>query len=151
MSIYHVDTQVEADFADRLAVDELIRLVESVLKQEKQPTGVSLTLVITDDQHIRALNRDFRGVDRSTDVLAFGDAEDVEFVTAASAPPYLGDVVVSYSAASAQAAERGYPVEKELALLVVHGVLHLLGYGHSSESERQLMWARQEEILRHWH
>ncbi len=60
---------------------------------------------------------------------------------------YLGDVIVSYPRAVVQAGEHGHPVEQELNLLVVHGLLHLLGYDHASEEERALMWARQETIL----
>jgi len=146
--VYHIDVQVEGDFSQRIVVDDLARIVRTVLEQSEQPPDAAVTLVIVDDERIRQLNRTFRGVDHATDVLAFGVGDDSAFVTPEELPPYLGDVVVSYPTAVAQAAAMGHSVEEELALLVVHGCLHLLGYDDATEQERQRMWARQEEILR---
>jgi probable rRNA maturation factor len=107
-----------------------------------------VAVVITDDAGIQELNHDFLGIDAPTDVLSFSAQEEAEgFVAAPEEESYLGDVIVSYPRAVAQADEAGHPVEQELALLIVHGVLHLLGYDHTEEEERALMWARQETIL----
>ncbi len=95
---------------------------------------------------IQALNRTFRQVDSPTDVLAFPAAEGNDFVLPPELPPYLGDVIISYPTALAQAEAQGHPVEQELTLLIVHGCLHLLGYDHETEEERQQMWARQEAL-----
>lgn len=143
--------QIEVQFAPRFAkaVDEesLRRAARETLRHEGVAGEVELSFVITDNEGIRELNRQFRDVDAPTDVLAFGGGEDI-FVYAPQATPYLGDVIISYERALAQAQEQGHPVEEELNLLAVHGLLHLLGYDHSDEEGRAKMWARQEEILR---
>lgn len=129
-----------------LAADRLRATAEAVLRREGRPG--ELALVITDDQGIRELNREFLGEDVPTDVLSFSAQEDAgPFVAAPEAGAYLGDVIISYPRAIEQAEELGHPVEQELNLLVVHGVLHLLGYDHATEEDKALMWSRQESIL----
>jgi probable rRNA maturation factor len=168
MSTYQIEVQVDPALTDRVSPDPLARIVAAALGYAQQPPDTEVTLVITDDAHIRELNREFRGVDGSTDVLSFPARENAApcetppgtgaeqgeegkapwgFVTPADLPPYLGDVIISYPTALAQATEQGWAVEDELALLVVHGCLHLLGHDHATEEERQRMWASQEEIL----
>ena len=128
--------------------EELLRHVTTeVLRREGVKGQVALSVVITDDQAIQELNRQFRDVDAPTDVLAFGSGEEGDFVTAPGEPAYLGDVVISYPRAVVQTEEYGQSIDRELALLAVHGVLHLLGYDHLNEAERAEMWARQNEIL----
>jgi len=106
-------------------------------------------LLITDDENIKRLNLRYRGQDRETDVLAFGMENDQgRFISPPPLPPHLGDVVVSYPRAAAQAEACGHSIEKELDRLVLHGLLHLLGYDDQSDEERQRMWDRQERILR---
>lgn len=141
-----VEVQVAEAFERLVAADALRAVAEATLRQE----GVAgeLTLVITDDAGIQELNRDFLDIDAPTDVLAFSAREDTgAFVVAPEGGDYLGDVIVSYPRAVAQAGEQGHPVEQELALLVAHGVLHLLGYDHAEAEEQTLMWARQAAIL----
>ena len=124
------------------------RLREAALKtlaHEAFPGRAELTLVITGDDQICALNRQYRGVDRPTDVLAFGD-DQVE--AAADKPFYLGDVIISYPRAHAQAQAAGHSTADELALLVIHGVLHLLGHDHAGRNEKRKMWAVQDDVLR---
>jgi probable rRNA maturation factor len=126
--------------------DRLQVVAETVLRHEGR--AGQLTLVLTDDEGIRQLNRDFLGRDRATDVLAFATQEESEpFVAAPEAETYLGDVIISYPRAVAQAEELGHPAHDELDLLVVHGVLHLLGYDHATEEEKTVMWSRQQAIL----
>jgi probable rRNA maturation factor len=97
---------------------------------------------------IKTLNREFRGQDKETDVLAFGMENDQDrLVSPPSVPPHLGDVVVSYPRAVAQAEAHGHSTEEELARLVVHGLLHLLGYDDRTDEQRQTMWDKQETIL----
>jgi probable rRNA maturation factor len=129
--------------------EELERTARLVLELEHVATEASLTVVITDDKEIQALNRQFRGVDAPTDVLAFAEEEAGQvFVDGSDEPPYLGDVIVSLPRARVQAAEQGHSTAQELRLLVAHGVLHLLGYDHAAPDEEAAMWARQDEILR---
>ncbi len=141
-----VAVQIAPAFASSLSASHLETVAIAALCHED--TSGQVTLVITDDQAIQGLNRDFLGRDAPTDVLAFSAQQDGgPFVAAPEAGGYLGDVIVSYPRAVVQAGEQGHPVEQELNLLVVHGLLHLLGYDHASEEERALMWARQETIL----
>jgi len=145
---YVVDVQVDPPFVDRVAVDALVAVAERVLRQAGQPAGTTLTLVITDDETIRALNRTYRAEDSATDVLSFSATEGDAFVTPDDEAAYLGDVIVSFPTALAQAGARGEPVEDELRLLVAHGCLHLLGYDHATPEEEAAMWALQAEALR---
>jgi probable rRNA maturation factor len=141
-----IEVQVAPAFAAAVPVADLKWAVERVLRREDRPGEV--TVVVTDEQGIRELNRDFLDQDEVTDVLAFATQEDVgPFVPAPEAGKYLGDVIVCYPRAVEQALEQDHSVPEELALLVVHGVLHLLGYDHASEPEEAAMWALQEEIL----
>lgn len=106
----------------------------------------SLSIVITDDETIAALNQQYRGIDTPTDVLSFpADEPPVEMLEEAA---YLGDLLIAFPYASAQAAREGHPLSDSLALLVVHGSLHLLGYDHDSAENRARMWAAQDNALR---
>ncbi len=141
-----VEVQVAPAFAHAVPAADVQRAAEEVLRREDRPGEV--TIVVTDEQGIRELSRDFLGRDEITDVLAFATQEEVgPFVPAPEAGKYLGDVIICYPRAVEQATEHEHPLEEELALLVVHGVLHLLGYDHATEQERAAMWARQGEIL----
>jgi probable rRNA maturation factor len=109
---------------------------------------VVLTLTLVDDDEIREINRQHRQIDRPTDVLSFPliDGTDA-FALPPGAPRELGDVVVSYPRAVAQAEEYGHSVDRELAYLVVHGVLHILGHDHEIPAEQAIMRAREEAAL----
>ena len=113
---------------------------------------VYVSLVLTDDAAIAALNRAFRGVDAPTDVLSFPQLEaaaPAHSVPAlpADAPLPLGDIVVSLRRAEAQARDYGHARVREIGFLLVHGLLHLLGYDHQTPPEAATMEARQEAIL----
>lgn len=103
---------------------------------------IGMTIVITDDDQLHRLNQEFLGIDAPTDVLSF-PAEEID---PDSGEEYLGDILISYPRAVAQAASRDIDVRDELQLLVVHGALHLLGYDHT-ENEKEAMWAIQSQIL----
>jgi len=109
---------------------------------------VILTLTIVDDDEIHQLNREHRDVDRPTDVLSFPliDGTDA-FALPPGMPRELGDVVVSYPRAVAQAEEYGHSVARELTYLVVHGVLHILGHDHEVPEEQAVMRAREEAAM----
>jgi probable rRNA maturation factor len=142
-----VDVQTAPRFAGEVDEEMLRRVTAEALRHEGTEGEIALSVVITDDGAVRELNREFRDVDAPTDVLAFGIGEESDFVTAPGEPAYLGDVIISYPRAVIQAEEYGHSINRELALLTVHGVLHLLGYDHVDEVERTEMWARQNEIL----
>jgi probable rRNA maturation factor len=142
-----VEVQTAPGFAGKVDAELLRRVAIEALRREGVEGEVALSAVITDDEAVRELNRQFRDVDAPTDVLAFGSGEEGDFVTAPGESAYLGDIVIAYPHAVAQAEERGHSIDRELALLTVHGVLHLLGYDHVVEAERTEMWAIQNEIL----
>jgi probable rRNA maturation factor len=142
-----VDVQTAPRFAGEVDEELLRHVTAEALRHEGIEGEIALSVVITDDGAVRELNREFRDVDAPTDVLAFGIGEESDFVTAPGEPAYLGDVIISYPRAVIQAEEYGHSINRELALLTVHGVLHLLGYDHVDEVERTEMWARQNEIL----
>ncbi|HEY8518231.1 MAG TPA: rRNA maturation RNase YbeY [Candidatus Binatia bacterium] len=111
--------------------------------------GTELSIALVGDEEMHRLNRDFRGKDRTTDVLAFAQREG-EGVQAPldGAPALLGDVVISLPTAERQAAERGHALERELTELLVHGILHLLGYDHErSPAEARRMFGKQRELV----
>lgn len=121
----------------------LERAARAVLEHEgAAPCEVSIHL--TDDAGIHALNRTYRHVDKPTDVLSFPLGEDA---VVPGEVRLLGDVVISVERARAQAEEYGHAFEREVAFLVVHGVLHLLGFDHETEEDRQEMRAREEAVL----
>ena len=103
-----------------------------------------LTVVLAGDAQLQALNRQYLGIDAPTDVLAFpGSQPDPE-----SGVIYLGDILISVAQAEAQALAAGHPLESEVQLLVVHGVLHLLGHDHDEAQAKSRMWAAQGDVLR---
>jgi probable rRNA maturation factor len=107
------------------------------------PLETGLTILITSDEQVRDLNRQFLGIDSATDVLSFTAGE----TDPDSGELYLGDVIVSYPRAQAQAQAGGHPVAEELELLVVHGILHLIGYDHAGPDAKRRMWQLQGAIL----
>jgi rRNA maturation RNase YbeY len=107
-------------------------------------TPSTLSVALVDDATMQQLNREWRGKDRPTDVLAFAQREG----EAPHDPSLLGDVVISIPTAERQAERRGWPLERELTELLVHGILHLLGYDHEgSSTEARRMRARTREVL----
>ncbi len=126
-----------------LPPDLLERAAQAVLAHQSIAADADLTLVLTGDERIQALKRDFLGRDAPTDVLSFpADETDPE-----TGRRYLGDVVISVPRAESQARAGGHALQAELQLLVVHGVLHLLGHDHARAQERAIMWAAQAEVL----
>lgn len=114
---------------------------------------VEMGLVITDNEVIQELNRTYRNEDKPTDVLSFhmpfdrGQEPGIPFVSPPDGVKHLGEVVISYPKAVHQAQEHGHSITQELALLLVHGVLHLLGYDHERTSEERRMRAREKKIM----
>jgi probable rRNA maturation factor len=113
----------------------------ATLRQEHQAPA-SLSILLTDEQRIRAINRAFRGFDEPTDVLSFPFESPV-----VDDEDYLGDVVIALPVAEAQANASGHSTGEELSLLVVHGVLHLLGRDHADSEQKAAMWQAQRTVL----
>jgi probable rRNA maturation factor len=140
--------------------DEWIARLEQLLGLAGEAEGVTdgeVALTFVDDARIHELNREYRGIDRPTDVLSFamqeGDEPDIVFdgLEDGESDPFsgmLGDIVISLERAKAQSEEYGHSLEREIGFLFVHGFLHLLGYDHQTAEEEAVMFAKQEEILR---
>jgi probable rRNA maturation factor len=149
-----VDVQIDEGFAQADA--ELIeRAVAAVLNGEGISGAIEVSVLVTGDDELHTLNRDYRGVDAPTDVLSFaaedqaaGDAARPSFVLPPDAPRYLGDIAISFERVIAQAAEYGHSRERELAYLAAHGVLHLLGFDHErGPDDAAAMRAREEAAM----
>ncbi len=127
----------------------LRRAVKTVLDAEKIAEAIEVGLLVTGDTTVRRLNRDYRGLDRTTDVLSFamenraGDG----FVSPPDSVRHLGEVIISYPQAVIQAQDQGHAGEREVAILAVHGILHLLGYDHEQPEPARAMRAREAAIL----
>ncbi len=143
--------------------DWLMRIAQAALDVALNGTDAAqMSLLITDDATVHGLNAQFRGLDEVTDVLSFsaahsghweGEAEPPEdtdgfdFVMPPGEPSPLGEVIVSYPQAERQAEERGAPLEHELALLVIHGVLHLAGHDHLEPEKAALMQSKERTAM----
>ena len=126
---------------------ELERLAAATLAAEQVADGAAVAIVLVGDAEMQALNQQYRGIDGPTDVLAFAAQEGELMVLAPDAPRELGDVVISLETARRQAEALGHSLDAELALLVVHGCLHLVGHDHDEQSAQAYMWLRQAAIL----
>lgn len=150
-----VSVFIDNGFEDCPGEDWLRGVAERVLIAQDVARDAELGLMITSQERVRELNRIYRGKDKPTDVLAFYMTSPVEEVGLESpsfiAPPdgvlHLGEVIISYPQAVMQARERRHSVKREIAILIIHGVLHLLGYNHEKAEQRQCMKARESEIL----
>ena len=124
------------------------RAVARALELEGYGGATEVSLVFVDDERIRELNRDYRGVDRATDVLAFPMHEEEPGSAPGEGPVLLlGDIVISLPTAVRQAEACGHGLPYEVAHLAVHGALHLLGYDHDSPGNEQTMRAKEEDVL----
>jgi probable rRNA maturation factor len=126
-------------------------LVAALLRREGRDPDVELSVLFCDDPVIQALNRDYRGLDRPTDVLSFAQQEGRDTPgqtpTAMDSHRLLGDVVISLETAQRQAKEQKHSVGREVEWLLLHGTLHLLGYDDADEEGLQAMIARQQAVL----
>jgi probable rRNA maturation factor len=145
-----IGVHVEEKFQGVVKGGWVRKIVRQVLKAEGVAPPYEVSLVFTDSEAVRQLNRDYRGVDETTDVLAFCMLPQKEADSSFALPPdgvtRLGEVIISYPQAVEQAKEQGHATEKELALLVIHGILHLLGYDHE-EPEKESKMEEKEKVL----
>jgi len=147
MGAVGISVIIDSDFNGLVTPAWLRKTARAVLTAEKASRKVDMGLVITGQQQIQALNKRYLGEDRPTDVLSFPMAEAPGMAISPDGARQLGEVIISYPQAFKQAKERRHPVERELALLIVHGVLHLLGYDHDVPSWEKKMRDREAAIL----
>lgn len=144
---HRIDISIDEAFKSLVSERWLKGIVRRVVEAEAV-SRAELGVVITDDGTVRRLNRDYAGQEAITDVLSFRLNEGEPFVSPPDGMLRLGEVVIAYPRAQRQAAEQGRSVEMEVAHLLIHGVLHLLGYDHAEPAEERRMRAREEELLR---
>jgi len=159
-----IDVDIRCVLSD-ISPGDVVDLITRVCRRALESEGWSaaeVSVVVTGDDEIRRLNREYRGIDAPTDVLSFPLLEELgEELPPGSPPgpqhalwtageggaPARGDIVISLERAKAQAEEYGHSLQREIAFLTVHGLLHLLGYDHESEEPERVMRAKEEAIL----
>lgn len=127
-------------FIDDPARENLIRLVEKIVLYLDLSPRSELCVSLVNDRDMRELNRQYRRIDTTTDVLCFPQKSEAN-------PDLLGDIVISYQTAVRHSRRLEITVEKELRLLLVHAVLHLLGFDHKKKKEREIMREKEKEVL----
>jgi probable rRNA maturation factor len=154
MSVF-IDNRQETVRVDEALEALTVQVVDKVLEYEECEDEFEVSISFVDNNEMRDLNLEYRGIDNTTDVLSFPmmeftdgdteeDDEDAEYI---EEELVLGDIVISMEKAKEQALEYGHSFERELAFLLVHGVLHLLGYDHDNEEEEKKMFEKQNNIL----
>ncbi|MEO0035784.1 MAG: hypothetical protein RLZZ501_1807 [Pseudomonadota bacterium] len=133
------------DVAER--VERLARLALDSCPEDRPEGALELSLVLADDDTVRALNRDWRGKDAPTNVLSFAALDDDEAPVVEGAPLLLGDVILAWETVAAEATDQGKALGDHLAHLVIHGVLHLIGFDHQEEEEAAEMEALETRLL----
>jgi probable rRNA maturation factor len=144
---YQISFHVKPAYARYVRARALAALARKTLAAEGVAGPLVLGVVVTDDASVRALNRRYRRQDRPTDVLSFALEPEDGFVLPEGARRELGEIVISYPTASRQARDAGHGVHDELSHLLVHGLLHLLGYDHKRPRETKAMRAREDALL----
>ena len=139
-----LNTDVHDEFVHQVDDAWIRRTAEHTLAAAGVTEAAAISLVVVGDETVRNLNRNHRGIDATTDVLAFAFAkteigEDQLFALPPDSAPDLGEVIISLPQAERQARDHRHPLEHEVALLIAHGVLHLLGYDHDTPEDEQRM------------
>jgi len=144
---YLINLDIDDEVEPRVDAAALSAMLEQVLAADAVEDGATLALVLSDDVLLQELNLRHREVDAPTDVLSFPADEGEDLPQHEGEPRYLGDIVVSVESVERQAAEVGLTAQAELAHVVLHGLLHLLGYDHEEPEEEAVMKAREEAVL----
>lgn len=157
---YQIEYEASTDIGVPDYEDILKRVVDGALDMEKCPYECEVSITIVDNEEIRRINREFRGIDTETDVLSFPMAEyaspaDFDFLeddgddcfNPETGELLLGDIILSADRILEQAEKYGHSVVRELAFLTAHSMLHLMGYDHMEEEERIIMEDRQRELM----
>lgn len=151
MDVIIENRQEKVGFSE--AIGSLIKKsIEEALNYEGLDFIDEVDVLLVDNEAIKILNRDFRGVDKETDVLSFpmyDGIEDIMSQKESTAPMLLGDIVISLEQAKAQGLDFGHGIEREVSYLTVHSILHLLGYDHMQESDKKIMREKEKNIMMH--
>jgi len=152
---FDINVDVFEDFRGMVSRESVVKIVDNVLGLVSPDTKAKIDVIIADDCTVRRLNKEYRGLDENTDVLAFsstlegkfyGDidkirdfGDDSDFVLPPGEKELLGEIVISFLQAERQAVSSGHLIDREIALLLTHGVLHLLGYDHLDPNDEKVM------------
>ena len=142
MNKIEIFNNVDTDIKE---LDIVEKVLYSAIEKENL-NNVSFNLIIVDNNYIHELNKNYRGIDRETDVITFA-LEDEDSVIVPDDERVLGDIYISIDKAKLQAEEFGHSLLRELSFLAVHGFYHLLGYDHQTKEEEEVMFKKQEEVL----
>lgn len=142
-SLFDITVSVKIAAHDPLPLDRLRAAITWILRRHDAVAGAALSVVIMGDDDVRRLNREFRKIDKPTDVLSFA-AEPLPF---ADDEPNLGDLILALPTIQRQARSEGHDWRDEMVLAVIHGALHLLGYDHDTPDNQTRMWDVQAEAL----
>ena len=146
-----ISVHVEGIFRELVDCRWVKKIARQILKAEGVAPPYEVSLVFTDSVTVRQLNRDYRGLDKPTDVLAFHmlpqKKADFSFALPPNGVTRLGEVIISYPQAAEQAKEQAHSPERELALLIIHGILHLLNYDHEEPDEESEMREKERQLL----
>ncbi len=147
-----ISVLIDKEIKEHPETEWLRSVAERVLITQGVSPDAELGLVITGQQRVQELNRTYRGKDAPTDVLSFCMATAEDGISSFVAPPdevlHLGEVIISYPQAEIQAGEHGHSAKKEVTILLIHGVLHLVGYDHDQPERQKKMQAREKAILK---
>ncbi len=146
MAEHVIPIAIAQPFVKAVSDERLATIALRVLEAENAPP-CELSVTMTDDATVRGLNREYADEDAVTDVLSFSQREGEELTGPPGSVAPLGEVIIAYPQAARQASERGRSVEEEVARLLIHGTLHLLGYDHAEPQEERRMRAREEELV----
>lgn len=142
MNKVEIFNQVDQDI---LELDEVKKVLYKAMEKENLE-NTSFNLIIVDNEYIHELNKNYRHIDRETDVITFA-LEDDDTLIVGGDERILGDIYISIDKAKSQALEYGHSLLRELSFLAVHGFYHLLGYDHMTKEDEKVMFKKQDEVL----
>lgn len=143
MELY-IDNRQEKVELDKDIFDIIEKTIEETLLLEGKSLNYEISLTFVDNEEIRELNKKYRSIDRETDVLSFPLEQDESLFPV----PMLGDIVISAEKALEQSIEYGHSFVREIAYLTAHSMLHLLGYDHMNETEKQTMRKKEKNVMK---
>ena len=143
MNRVEVFNQTDEEIKELEIVEKVV--LSAILKEKLE--NVNFSLIIVDNEYIHELNKNYRGIDRETDVITFALEDEDSLIVPEEEGRNLGDIYISIDKARSQAEEYGHGLLRELSFLAVHGFYHLLGYDHMTPEDEKEMFTKQEEVL----
>ena len=143
MEVYFEDRQDKLELTPEI-IENMKDAIEESLLLEKNNLDYEISVSFVDNDEIRELNKDYRNVDRETDVLSFQVEDDFDFLEIS----ILGDIIISVEKARDQALDLGHSFLREMVYLTIHSMFHLMGYDHMEEDEKRIMRDKEKEVVR---